>query len=97
MVFFRITKFSRLYIRLTPRLSKRPGGAANRNGQITLHPFANSGLQALAPRYIIFRPGGDKARGGLVPDIPLPCDPVHPDAMVDQFPAGIRGASGRSR
>lgn len=81
---------------IVPPAVETTGEAANQKCQITLYPLANSGLRDLAPLCVIYRPGGGKARGGLVTDIPLPYGPVKPDAMVDQFPAGIPGAGGRS-
>ena len=81
---------------IVPPVVETTGEAANQKGQIALRPPANSGLRDLAPLCIIYRPGGGKARGGLVTDIPLPYGPVKPDAMVDQFLAGIPGAGGHS-
>jgi C-terminal processing protease CtpA/Prc len=61
------------------------GGAANQTGQITLHPLSHTGLQTLAPLYIIYRPSGDDGRAGLQPDILLPHDPADPDAMISRL------------
>ena len=58
------------------------GGAANQTGQITPVPLAHTGLQALAPLYLIYRPSGDAGRDGLRPDIAIPHDPARPELMV---------------
>jgi hypothetical protein len=58
------------------------GGNANQTGQITLNPLPHTGLQVLAPLYVIYRPSGNRQAGGLQPDIPLPHDPIQPDIMV---------------
>lgn len=59
------------------------GGNANQTGQITLNPLPRTGLQVLAPLYVIYRPSGNRAAGGLQPDIALPHDPTQPHAMVN--------------
>ena len=61
------------------------GGAANQTGQISMTNLANTGLQALAPLYIIYRSSGDESREGLRPDIALPHDPARPEQMVDML------------
>lgn len=61
------------------------GGAANQTGQISITDLANTGLQALAPLYIIYRPSGDESREGLRPDIALPHDPARPEQMVEML------------
>lgn len=58
------------------------GGNANQTGQITLNPLPRTGLQVLAPLYIIYRPSGDRQAAGLQPDIALPHDPMQPDVMI---------------
>ncbi|MDH5824955.1 S41 family peptidase [Luteimonas sp. RD2P54] len=58
------------------------GGNANQTGQITLVPLPRTGLQALAPLYVIYRPNGDATMAGLRPDIAIPHDPLAPDRMV---------------
>ena len=59
------------------------GGNANQTGQIVVKPLANTGLQALAPLYVIYRPNGDTAMAGLQPDIPLAHDPLAPQRMIE--------------
>lgn len=58
------------------------GGNANQTGQITLASLSHTGLQALSPLYVIYRPNGDMTMLGLRPDIPIPHDPLAPDRMV---------------
>lgn len=68
--------------RLGRLVGETTGGAANQTGQITLMPLPQTGLQALAPLYLIYRPGGEASRDGLRPDIPLPHDQARPETMV---------------
>lgn len=58
------------------------GGNANQTGQITFAPLPYTGLQALSPLYVIYRPNGDATMSGLRPDIPIPHDPMAPGRMV---------------
>lgn len=59
------------------------GGNANQTGQIIPTALANTGLQALSPLYVIYRPSGDPTMAGLQPDIPLAHDPLAPERMVE--------------
>jgi C-terminal processing protease CtpA/Prc len=64
-------------------IGETTGGNANQTGQIVVTPLANTGLQALAPLYVIYRPNGDTTMAGLQPDIPLLHDPIRPQRMVE--------------
>lgn len=64
-------------------IGETTGGNANQTGQIVVTPLANTGLQALAPLYVIYRPNGDTRMAGLQPDIPLAHDPLAPERMVE--------------
>lgn len=58
-------------------------GWANQTGQVQMTRLANTGLSVAAPLYIIFRPSGDQARGGVLPDISLQDDSERPLGMVE--------------
>lgn len=47
-------------------------GPANQSGQVQRHALSNSGLEALAPIYILVRASGVQDGRGVVPDIALP-------------------------
>jgi len=73
-------------------VGEQTGGAANQTGQITLHPLTHTGMQALAPLYVIYRASGDRTRAGLAPDIPLAHDPAAPGAMIDRLLTTMTGS-----
>lgn len=58
-------------------------GWANQTGQVQMTRLANTGLVVAAPLYIVFRPSGDKTRGGVSPDIPMEDDSGRPQSMVE--------------
>ncbi len=66
-------------------VGEKTGGAANQTGQISITNLSNTGLQALAPLYIIYRASGDAGREGLAPDIALPHDAARPVQMVEML------------
>jgi C-terminal processing protease CtpA/Prc len=59
-------------------------GWANQTGQVHMTPLACTGLLAAAPLYIIYRPSGDRAIGGVQPDVAIDDDPANPMLALEK-------------
>lgn len=57
-------------------------GPANQTGQVQSLILPNTGFEVLAPIYIFTRTSGDLSNRGVIPDIAIKNDPLHPDETI---------------
>lgn len=58
-------------------------GPANQTGQVQSKILPNTGFEVLAPIYIFTRANGDTSNRGVVPDLAIKNDPLHPEKSVE--------------